>query len=1368
MRILVTTSLAAAIATAGLASGWYSMAHAKDTPRLDPSSLVTQKSFDTGIYLVEFAEEGLVQHHRSQAARSNQPASKFDPQAAATQAYKNELMATQASHVARIKQQLGNVQVTHYYLASHSGIALKIETEEQLQALRALPFVRSVERDVEYELHTHRSATFTGANAIWDGSAGVAPSRGEGMVVAILDTGIDVNHPSFANDPSCGFSASFPKIKSYVSCTTTNASGACTGTDLVDSQGHGTHVASTAAGNVVTTTQDPTLNPEVGDQISGIAPCAQIRAYKTCATDSCAGSATQAGMNNAILAGDVDVSNYSIGGGNSPWSSGDSDRRKLDMIQAGILTVASAGNTRDATPNPIGLVSHLGPWVMTVASSTHDQQASNADLSAVGGPSNLQNVALNRASASPAFAGGVIELIRDPSNDDGCVPFSAGYFNNKAALIQRGTCNFTLKIEHAYNAGAELVLIRNNAAGAISMDTTGAPPVPAYSMLQAEGNALATFVDGNPGAEIDLEITRPDGDVLSSFSLRGPTSGNLANLTKPDITAPGDDVYAAYPGGYAWMGGTSMSGPQVAGGALLVRASQPTWTPTEVKSAMMMSASTTGSKDGVFGTPNTGPWDADDVGHGRMDLSKAVRAGLVMDETVANFLASNPSSSGNVRTLNLPSMRDVSCSPSCTWTRTVRNTLGTASSWSVSTDADDINITVSPTSFSFTGDVSETQVLTITASPNGSQTARTVFGTVNLTEAGDKSPDLHLTVAVRGTGVLTTPAIKVTPEALNAAAEVGDTAPISNVLRIENIGNQTLNWEQADDGTINFPEAVLIDQPQGGSSGIVSHFSTVIPGGANTAGDFNLTSQTSLTKIQALGFDNTSSMASVDSITFVIYPDANGKPSGSFEDGHIGAVWTYSTPPSGAGVQLAGTGTITLDLVAASQTLNLAPGHYWLTVYPTSNSSFATGAPRWNWFMADPAGSLGSMLIGTAFGAPNWAPTGSGGLGTATEDVAFNLSGTQTIQCGASWLSLGTTSGSVNQGQFMDVNVSVNPTGLAFGKHVAAICIDSNASNESFTVVPVTLTMSPSGTDMADVSLNATVTSPTTAGGNLTFTINAVNHGPANAENVEVLLTLPGDVSVSSVGQVSSRKYVGNQASPAIGSSWTCDTNVSPIVCEHAGPLSGAAEPLQLFGQVSPTAPEGVISASVSVQSTNPDPTPTNNSATLLITVQATALFADGFEAIPLVDSGAINQMVPAGGDKQWNFVTGQFGDYGAFTGADLNLYPGTGSLLTAYLFGDSVDGQGAVTTGPAGTLIAVLGSGAVIGPSTDFTSSGQNNMTAWHAGTTGYIGMRFLNETTGQFNYGYVELQTTGTTGFPATVTRYVYNPSGGSVTIP
>lgn len=1367
MRILVTTSLAAAIATAGLASGWYSMAHAKDTPRLDPSSLVSQKSFDTGIYLVEFAEEGLVQHHRSQAARSNQPASKFDPQAAATQAYKNELMATQASHVARIKQQLGNVQVTHYYLASHSGIALKIETEEQLQALRALPFVRSVERDVEYELHTHRSATFTGANAIWDGSAGVAPSRGEGMVVAILDTGIDVNHPSFANDASCGFNSLKPKIKSYVSCTTTNSAGACTGTDLTDSQGHGTHVASTAAGNVVTRAQDPTLSPEEGDQISGIAPCAQIRAYKVCATNTCSGSATQAGMQQVILAGDVDVSNYSIGGGASPWATGDSDRRKLDMISAGVLTVASAGNTRDETPNPIGRVAHLGPWVMTVASSTHDQQPASATLSAVDGPAPLQNVALNRASASPGFTGGTIEILRDPTNDDGCAPFPAGYFDGKAALIQRGTCTFTIKIQNAYDAGADLVLIRNNATGVISMDTTGAPAVPAYSMLQVDGNALASFIDSTPGAEIDMQSMRPDGDVLSSFSLRGPTSGSLANLTKPDITAPGDEVYAAVPGGYGWMGGTSMSGPQVAGGALLVRATHPDWTATEVKSAMMMTASKSGSKDGQFGTPNTGPWDADDVGHGRMDLAKAVRAGLVMDETPANFMAANPGASGDVRTLNLPSMRDVNCSPSCTWTRTVRNTLSTPSSWTASTVSDDINITVSPSSFSFTGDLDETQVLTITAAPNGSHTTNTVFGEVNLVEAADQSPDLHLTVAVRGVGAITTPAIKVAPESITAQASVGDTAALSRVLRIENIGNQTLQWAKADDDTLTFPEAVVYDQPRAGNSGIVSHFSTVANGGASTAADFTVSNPSQITKIQAFGFDNTNSMASVDSLTWVIYPNADGNPSGSFEDGHTDAVWSYTTAPGSAGVQLADTGTITLDLAAASQTLNLAPGHYWLTVYPTSATSFATGAPRWNWFMAEPAGSLPSKLLGTAFSVPDWTSTGTGGLGSATEDVAFTISGTQTVQCGADWLELASNSGSVAVGQFADVGVSIDPTGLAFGQHVAAICLESNASNEDFTIVPVVLEMGVAPEDIADLSLTASGTTRTIAGGAVAFTVDVLNHGPAGAEDVEVLVTLPADISITSASLMNSRKLVGNSAISATSSNWTCDTAASPVTCAYAGTLTNAADPLLLNGQVSASAAEGPLATTISVRTSSPDPSAANNSATLITQVLATEIFSNGFEPAVLVDSGPLNDQVPVGGDKQWNFVTGQFGDYGDFDGADINLYT-TDVGLALYSFADAVEGQGTVTDVVDGTQVAILSSGAVVGPATPFTSSGQANMTAWHAGASGYVGVKFFNESTGKFNYGYVELETGTNAGLPATVTRYVFDPNGGSVTIP
>ena len=235
------------------------------------------------------------------------------------------------------------------------------------------------------------------------------------------------------------------------------------------------------------------------------------------------------------------------------------------------------------------------------------------------------------------------------------------------------------------------------------MNTVGQPAVPAYSIEQAGGDALVAFVDANPAAATFDFV--PQGDILTDFSLRGPIAGTLANLTKPDITGPGESIYAAVPtsvvsDGYASISGTSMSSPHAAGAATLVRAVQPSWTPAEVKSALMMTAFTGGTKEN-----GTTPWDADDVGHGRLDLTRAARAGMVMNETTANFLAANPGSGGDVRTLNLPSLRNVSCSPTCQWTRTVRNTLTTPSTWTATGIAGNpgFGITVSPDTFSFTG-----------------------------------------------------------------------------------------------------------------------------------------------------------------------------------------------------------------------------------------------------------------------------------------------------------------------------------------------------------------------------------------------------------------------------------------------------------------------------------------------------------------------------------------------------------------------------------------------------------------------------------------------------------------------------------------
>jgi subtilisin family serine protease len=585
------------------------------------------------------------------------------------------------------------------------------------------------------------------------------------MVVGVLDTGIVSSHPSFGNDASCGHGAGGNpnKLISALDCSTaTGPGGLCNGTNPGDTNGHGTHTASTAAGNVVGQSAVPPPNPAFG-QISGVAPCANIRAYKVCPTNSCGAADIQAGMNSVLLHGDVRVMNFSISGGGDPWN--DNDRRKLDLVDANVVVAASAGNTSATITDPVGNVGHLGPWVMTVAASTRDGDFSGR-VSAVGGPPSIQNVPANRGSDSPYGSALMNQPIRhftgQPVTAEGCTagedtapadlaPFPPGFFNGAVALIHRGSCPFTKKIQNAFNAGAMMVIIRNNQATPISMSTPGQPLIPAYSIEQGPGNELVAYVDANPStARINFDLDPVPGDVLANFSLRGPSQ--LKSLTKPDITAPGVNIYAAYATAtgaptYSSISGTSMSSPHSAGAAALIRTLRPLWTPSEVKSALMMTAKKTGFKNN-----GTTPWDADDIGNGRVDLTKTARAGLVMNEIYSRYLAANPATGGDPKTLNIPSMRNTNCANHCIWKRTVRNTLTTPSNWNVSTSTSvpGFNISVSPSSFSFSGGIGETQELTITAIPTSNLTAAVAFGEVRMTETANQAPEAHMTVAIQG------------------------------------------------------------------------------------------------------------------------------------------------------------------------------------------------------------------------------------------------------------------------------------------------------------------------------------------------------------------------------------------------------------------------------------------------------------------------------------------------------------------------------------------------------------------------------------------------------------------------------------------
>jgi subtilisin family serine protease len=767
-----TTTLAAAVSLALATGGLALEANATTSP--DAAKAVASQSTTIEKYIVTFAEPGLVNYQGgTRGLQATSPKAlgqrKLDVHSPAAIAYDTFLAQQREAYRASIESTIGrSLDVTHSYSVTLNGFAADMSGAEAAQIAR-VPGVTSVRPAGVEHLVTYRGPTFIGANTIWDGTntPDHIGTEGAGILVADLDGGTNSDHPSFANDPTCGFSVANPKLVA-VDCSSSSGS-TCNGSNPEANPGfgHGVHTASTVAGNTLDNTAVPAPALPNGVTMSGVAPCAAINHYKVCQTNSCGGADIVAGIQNAI-ADQADVLNFSISGGTSPWA--DNDRLFLDAVNADVFISAAAGNNTQADPTVIGRVNHRGPWVMTVAATTQDQLIGPA-MSMVGPgtpPPEVQNIPLTpgsttAASATPTYAGEPIKSY--PANIAGCTAsgaFPAGYFTDTIALVRRGAsteggeaCTFTEKITNAFNAGAEMVVIANNQPGSISMDTTDSPNIPAFSIgSQATGDALIAFVGANPANSTTdvspIGVAATQGDVLADFSYRGPTPGNLADLTKPDISAPGVNIYAALDdtsGQYGFMSGTSMATPHVTGAAALVRAARPDWSVTEVKTAMMMTSTNVNGaeEDGVT------PWNIDDVGSGRVDLTKAAMAGLTMDETFANYLAANPSGGSiNVKDLNIPALRNMNCNPGCSWTRTVKNQLGVSGSWVVTPEASTAySMTASPSTFTLAPGA--TQEITFTASPIGAVTS-IAFGNVLLTENGGLAPTQHITVALKGEG----------------------------------------------------------------------------------------------------------------------------------------------------------------------------------------------------------------------------------------------------------------------------------------------------------------------------------------------------------------------------------------------------------------------------------------------------------------------------------------------------------------------------------------------------------------------------------------------------------------------------------------
>ena len=284
--------------------------------------------------------------------------------------------------------------------------------------------------------------------------------------------------------------------------------------------------------------------------------------------------------------------------------------------------------------------------------------------------------------------------------------------------MKRGDCSFVQKLQNIKNAGGIFALVYHNVSGApIIMGTTTVYVDMPAAMISLEAGEAIEAIAGSPMTVNILKDvtsgTRPEwGDILAQSSSRGPITN--FEMLEPDIAAPGTNVLAAYsgPGQTDLMSGTSMASPHVAGSMAVMRSLYPDWSPAAIRSAIIMTALADTSRD-----HDLGPVTPFDYGNGRLDMSKAALAGLVMEVTYQEYVAANPNAGGDPRTLNIPSYQNSNCMGSCTFTRTVKNVADVATSYTVDvTKTDKVDIVVSPATF--TVPVGGTQVITVKVTPS--------------------------------------------------------------------------------------------------------------------------------------------------------------------------------------------------------------------------------------------------------------------------------------------------------------------------------------------------------------------------------------------------------------------------------------------------------------------------------------------------------------------------------------------------------------------------------------------------------------------------------------------------------------------------
>ena len=714
---------------------------------------------------------------RSPSAAERQAAltvarTKFDRNSVSAKAWVADIEEEQERVLAKAGP--GTKQI-YSYRYGLNGFAARMSIT-QAQKLENLPEVLKVWEDEVRPMATSHSPTFLG---LFDGESGLRSVEGldgDGVVIGVIDSGIAPEHPGLldsreADKPRacqsswgdttllgkwlCGRFKDMPRVVNFDEPTDWN--GECVAGERFeatdcnnkligarwfidgavetgpihegeirsprDADGHGTHTATTAAGNRTSASLFGTL---VGD-IEGIAPKARVAVYKACwlrpgTTRASCNTSDLANAIDAAVADGVDIINYSVGSSLTRTTAPD-DLALLAAAKAGVLAIVAAGNEG---PNPGTIGSPAGgPWVLTVAASSRDGESNVEAMEITAPPSLAGRYAVKEANFTPPLEDvdpveAQLILVDDDdtsldtgaigSEADGCQPLiNSDEVDGNIAFMQRTGCRFDEMVRNAADAGAVAALIYNIAGDPIVMNgDSGLSDIPALMLGQADANLILAEFDASIDVTAVLDkgflLTSSDqGNEMATFSARGPAP--IPDILKPEVTAPGVNILAGFtpdsaystPGeNFAYLSGTSMATPHVAGAAALLRQAHPEWSPAAIKSALM-----TTSRQDIVASSGLGSANPLDFGAGHIVPNAALDPGLVYEITDEEYDAYVADMSGLARNLNLPSVTMSQVASTQTVTRRVTNVSDEAGAYTVSiSPPPGMSVTVVPNSIS--------------------------------------------------------------------------------------------------------------------------------------------------------------------------------------------------------------------------------------------------------------------------------------------------------------------------------------------------------------------------------------------------------------------------------------------------------------------------------------------------------------------------------------------------------------------------------------------------------------------------------------------------------------------------------------------